>query len=50
MIFGLSKGTYSPVCSFFGGIAAQEIVKLTGKFTPIPNIFIHEFYSGLLKK
>lgn len=25
----------SPVCAFFGGIVAQEIIKFTGKYTPI---------------
>ena len=34
-----------PMCSFFWGIIAQEIVKYTGKFTPINQWLIHEFYS-----
>ena len=29
-----------PLCAFFGGVLAQEVVKCTGKFTPIPG-FLH---------
>ena len=47
--YGLFPGNFSSVHSFFGGISAQEAVKLTGKFTPINNIFLHEFYTGLFK-
>lgn len=25
----------SPFCAFFGGIVAQEIIKFTGKYTPL---------------
>lgn len=28
-----------PLCAFLGGIVAQEVVKLAGKFTPIPGFF-----------
>lgn len=49
LVYGLAKGNYSPVHSYFGGIAAQEAIKLTGKFTPINHIFLHEFYTGLFK-
>jgi len=31
---------FQPYCAFFGGVVAQEIVKLTGKFTPL-NQFLH---------
>jgi ubiquitin-activating enzyme E1 len=48
--FSLAKGQYSPVHSFFGAIAAQEIVKLTGKYTPISQWFIHEWYWSSFKK
>ena len=48
--FALARGQYSPAHSFFGAIAAQEIVKLTGKYTPISQWFIHEWYwSGFRK-
>lgn len=49
IVYGLFPGNFSCVHSFFGGIAAQEAVKLTGKYTPIHNIFLHEFYTGLFK-
>lgn len=49
LAFGLASGEYSPVHSFFGGIAAQEAVKFTGKFTPINHIFLHEFYTSFFK-
>lgn len=50
LIFSLAKGTYAPICTFYGGIVAQEAVKFTGKFTPINQLFIHEFYTGLFKE
>lgn len=50
LVFSLAKGTYAPICSFYGGIVAQEAVKFTGKFTPINQLFIHEFYTGLFKE
>ena len=28
-----------PMCAFFGGVVAQEVVKCSGKFTPIPGFF-----------
>jgi ubiquitin-activating enzyme E1 len=34
-----------PVCGFFGGILAQEIIKATGKYTPIDQWFIHDFFE-----
>lgn len=48
-IFSLARGTYSPVSSFYGGIVAQEAVKYTGKFTPLNQLFIHEFYTTCFK-
>lgn len=37
----------SPVCSFWGGIITQEIVKLTGKYTPLRQWLHHEFFEVL---
>ena len=34
-----------PICSFFGGIIAQEIIKTTGKYIPINQWFIHDFFE-----
>ena len=39
----------SPMTAFWGGIVAQEVVKYTGKFTPIHQWLIHEFYSSVFK-
>lgn len=49
VFFALSPGQYSPVHSFYGGITAQEVVKYTGKFTPLNQWLVHEFYSTALK-
>ena len=45
--FIFSHFKYLSVDSFFGGIIAQEIIKKTGKFEPLNQFFIHEFYSNL---
>jgi len=37
----------SPCCSFWGGIITQEIVKLTGKYTPLKQWLHHEFFEVL---
>lgn len=42
---GLAAAELAPVSAFFGGIAAQEVVKATGKYTPVAQWFLHEFYS-----
>ena len=38
-----AKSEISPICSFLGGVVAQEIVKFTGKYTPINQWFWFEF-------
>jgi len=38
-----AKSEISPICSFLGGIAAQEIIKFTGKYTPINQWLWFEF-------
>lgn len=38
-----TKSEISPICSFLGGIAAQEVIKFTGKYTPINQWFWFEF-------
>ena len=36
------QGTFNPICAFFGGFVAQEIVKaITGKFTPVNQLFYY---------
>lgn len=37
----------SPINSFWGGIITQEIVKLTGKYTPIRQWLHHEYFEVL---
>jgi len=44
-----SKLQLAPICSFLGGIVAQEIIKITGKFTPFNQWFYCDFFY-LLKK
>ena len=36
-----------PICSFFGGIVSQEIVKFTGKYIPINQFFWYDFYDSI---
>lgn len=31
-----------PFCAFLGGVVAQEVVKIAGKFTPIPGLDAHQ--------
>ena len=38
-----SAANVQPVCGFFGGIVAQEIIKSTGKYIPIDQWFIQDF-------
>jgi ubiquitin-activating enzyme E1 len=37
----------TPICSFWGGIITQEIVKMTGKYTPLRQWLHHEFNEML---
>ena len=34
-----------PICAFFGGIIAQEIIKATGKYLPIDQWLIYDFFE-----
>ena len=36
----------APVCAFFGGIIAQEIIKTTGKYFPIDQWLIYDFFEA----
>ena len=38
-----SAANLQPICGFFGGIIAQEIIKATGKYIPIDQWFIQDF-------
>ncbi len=50
MAFDLAKWSRAeliPLCSFMGGIIAQEIVKFTGKFIPIEQWIWFDFYDTI---
>ena len=36
-----------PMCAFFGGVVAQELVKVAGKYTPIQQFLNHHVFSSL---
>ena len=40
-----SSANIPPICAFFGGILAQEIIKVTGKYTPIDQWLIYDFFE-----
>ena len=40
-----SSTNIQPVCAFFGGILAQEIIKATGKYVPIDQWLIYDFFE-----
>ena len=38
----MNKGTFPPICSYLGGVAAQEVIKsLTRKFTPVKQLIYY---------
>mgnify|MGYP006274108109 CR=1 FL=1 len=45
-----SSASITPVASFFGGVVAQEVVKITGKYTPITQWLHLDFFSSLPKE
>ena len=42
-----ARANVSPLSSFWGGIVSQEIVKFTGKFTPIRQWLHYETFEAL---
>lgn len=44
-----SAACISPVASFFGGVVAQEVIKFTGKYTPISQFLHLDFFKSLPK-
>ena len=40
-----ASANISPVCAFFGGIIAQEIIKTTGKYIPIDQWLMFDFFE-----
>ena len=43
----VARANISPVGSFWGGIIAQEVVKITGKFTPLKQWLHYESFEAL---
>ena len=38
-----SRGVFGPLCAFFGGFTAQEVIKaITGKFSPTNQLFYYD--------
>ncbi|MCP3683743.1 MAG: hypothetical protein GY861_13750, partial [bacterium] len=44
-----ARAQISPVCAFLGGVVAQEIVKYTGKYTPISQWLWFDFFETVAK-
>ena len=44
-----ASASISPVAAFFGGVVAQEVVKFTGKYTPITQWLHLDFFKSLPK-
>ena len=42
-----ARSEISPVCAFLGGIVSQEIVKYTGKYTPINQWLLFDFFEAV---
>ena len=40
-----ASANIQPICAFFGGIIAQEIIKATGKYVPIDQWLICDFFE-----
>jgi ubiquitin-activating enzyme E1 len=43
-----ARGVLNPMCAFVGGVVAQEVLKLTGKFTPIRQWFYFDSQECLM--
>ena len=46
-VFRWSKCEINPICSFLGGIASQEALKITGKYTPIYQWLRFDFFETI---
>ena len=42
-----ARSEISPVCAFLGGVVSQEIVKYTGKYTPINQWLLFDFFEAV---
>lgn len=48
-LFNGAASSISPLAAFFGGIIAQEVVKFTGKYTPINQWFHYDSFESVPK-
>ena len=46
-LFNGAAASISPLAAFFGGIIAQEVVKFTGKYSPINQWFHYDTFESL---
>ena len=44
-----ARAQISPMCSFWGGIVCQEIIKITGKYTPLRQWLHYDVFECLPK-
>ena len=42
-----SRSEINPICTFLGGIAAQEVIKITGKYIPIQQWLRFDFFETI---
>ena len=42
-----SKSEINPICTFLGGIVAQEVIKITGKYIPIKQWLRFDFFEAI---
>ena len=46
-VFRWCKSEINPICTFLGGIVAQEAIKVTGKYTPIHQWLRFDFFESI---
>ena len=49
LIASWARAEISPLCSFLGGIVSQEIIKYTGKYIPINQWLVFDFFETIEK-
>ena len=45
-----SRGEIPPLCSIIGGFLAQEIIKAAGKYEPINQFMLFDFFNSFIKE
>ena len=46
-VAALARAELPALCAFFGGVVAQEVVKVTGKYTPLRQWLYHDAFEVL---